>query len=268
MPGQWSRSRFWLCHFLHSRHEREPVPWDRGLTVNPALAAELLKWLKRRRTADTRIAWFLGLAVREDADDPAYIQALRLMFKERQHHDGLYGRLEAHLGAVAGSTVSQMGRPGGGRIRDFIRACLGPRFALSLLVLDHLMELAVLRICEQFSADPALRGVAAGVGSELNAHIALSSERLTWLYADFNFIRRNLRRLRLRLMCAAMLIMTRWRYRRLIRTALPSTWPFLTDTFRRFNRLLEQIVPYHRHTLRAVLLRQRQHPYDPHQFVP
>ena len=138
---------------------------------------------------------------------------------------------------------------------------LSQRFVISLMLLRSLLDLMFLMLVEPACHDRAVCGACSTIAIEKQAHIMFTSERLTLLYADFNFIRRNVRRLRLRIMWGALLLHSVYRHGRLIRAAGSTRWRFVITGFKRFARLLEQMAPYRREMLLAALRHQRQDPY-------
>lgn len=89
-PGEWSRSRHWHAHFLHHRHRRTRVVWDRPGQCDGQDVAHYLLRQVAGRGAD---AWIIDRAATRYPADPAYIQALRLLTAEQRHHDALIARL-------------------------------------------------------------------------------------------------------------------------------------------------------------------------------
>lgn len=255
--GEWPRSRYWLCHFLHNRHERPAIAWDGGPRLPSALARPLADWLawisqthqeSRRRLID----W----AVRQCAADPAYIQSLRLFVKEEQHHAALIERLLCQRGWA--------GRPCGWKraaARAIVRP-LGLRFELSMLLLTEIAALTLSRLLlPALNDDAAARGVAAQITHDHQCHIAFHAERLTTEFADFNFARRNLRRWRLRGMMAAATAGIALHHGRLLRALGATRRRYAQACHEHFERVLSRMVPYRREQLLAVLLEHRQQPY-------
>ncbi|MAE66145.1 MAG: hypothetical protein CMJ18_17890 [Phycisphaeraceae bacterium] len=217
----------------------------------------LARWLRSPREDVTTALWLVGRALPDCHRDPAYVQSLRLMAKERQYHRDLRRRLADQICPSPGH-----GRPASAsRGSALRRRLLGCRFEMSLLLLRDCAELILLDRLVERDADPTVTAVCRNLAKDKRAHIGFVAERLTALYADFNFIRRNLRRLRLRVMCAAVLTRDACRHWPLARRfGFPAT-ALLTEGARRFAYLLERITPYRRDALLAALLSQRSEPY-------
>ena len=143
---------------------------------------------------------------------------------------------------------------------------------LDLRILAMLPQLALgqsSRVASAFGSDVVLREVCQNLERDKQAHLAFAAERLATLYADFNFIRRNLRRLRLRLMWVVLLLAVVLRHGRLICACGISRRRFVLDGYEVFGRLLECMVPYRRDALMRLLLSQRQDPYaEPRRIAP
>lgn len=266
--AEWSRSRFWLGHFLYSRHDRPPVPWQGGAQLPTVLGPPLVRWLRGRLGRGEDFGpCMIAHAIHGHAQDPAYIQAVRLWVKERGHHRHLYQQL---IGCLAASPSQQLPACNslGRRILRWRFRLLGARFEMSVQLLDDLVDLAVLRAIDAIGTGPTVRGVCEIVRREKQAHLAFTRERLTLLYADFNFIRRNLRRLRLRTMCVALIWQVARQNGPLLHAAGTTRIRFMRQTFQQFSAVLEHMVPYRRQALLAALVDQRREPYaEPSQLT-
>jgi len=254
--GEWARSRYWLCHFLQSRHERVRIDWGVPPGVFLTCGSPVARWLARSAAAQAATgAWVIGQAVSRCGDDPAYIQSIRLLLREQRYHGQLMGRMlvRAQVAAApAGVTQDlfiKLGRP------------LGMRYTLSAMLLADLIEVAMLERLAQASDDAAVRGVCTGIIREKRSHIAFHTERLTKEFADFNFVRRNVRRLRLRAMFGAKLGRLLVEDRACIAALGCRPHLFVRDCWRRIVAVLEVMVPYHRDVLLAALLAQDRQPY-------
>ena len=255
LKREWSRSRFWLCHFMHNRHERITIAWRPRTPLAPALHRPVLGFLRSAAPAGHG-GWLIAQALAHCPGDPAYVQALRLFAKEEAQLHGLIDRLRAQQGDTRPAT-----RPVYAALVR-LRRSLGLRFELSALLLEELLDLAVFQLIHDAAADPTLRSACRQVLSDRRAHAAFHAERLTLEFADFNFLRRNLRRLRLRLFFALLLALVALRHGALIRAAGGNRLSFALTSWRAFQAILERVVPYHREALLAALLHQDQRPYD------
>ena len=264
---EWSRSRYWLIHFLHNRHERLTVDWQSRGATPPVW---LVRWLTAEMACDRNLhQWMIRQALRRCGGDPAFVQALRLWVKEEQFRTKLLARLLARIRIDAIPETADQRWPGA-----FWRA-LGLRFVLSLGLIRHVLDAHILALVRDDTDDPAMRVACEQLHQDRRAHIAFASERLTLEYADFNFIRRNARRWRLRMMFWVIIATTLVKHWGLIIAVRPdhrhsdvafcpqirAVTRFLQAGWLQFRNLLEAMVPYRRDVLLARLSDQQQRPY-------
>lgn len=254
--GEWSRSRFWLSYFLNSRHARPrvPDPTDGGGDLRDAALSWLAELVDRPGLARS---WVVRAAGEHHPADPAFVQCLRLIAREQQHHHDLVTR-------ISGGQPTPVRRVG----RDWLRP-LGVRFRLALQMLHDLLDVPLLHRLAQCAQDPALRTVAATLLAERQMHVAFTAEWLAAQFADFSFLRRNLRRWRVRGLFLALLAPRLFRHEALRRRLGLGRRAWAAAAIAQFERLLEQMVPYRRDELLALLTQQRDQPYDrPRQLMP
>ncbi len=286
--GEWTRSRYWHCHFLNSRHLRESIEFTPPRSADPGSQSRtafrhLADWLGLGRQADRH--WLVEATAHHARRDPALMQAVRLMVKEQEYHRDLLARLAPTASPPHPTTASEgSGEPAQTAPRPrpgYIRRLLGLRFELSRLMLWQVLHLELCRhiaAAEGYSppteatgdeqdarakpADAALAAVAGQWHRDLGNHLAFVAERLTDQYAEFNFIRRNLRRWRLRGMFLWMAGMMVLRGRGYLTALHVDRGALFMGAWRRFRRVLEHVVPYHRDALLAALLDQQSRPWD------
>jgi hypothetical protein len=255
-PGEWIRSRYWLCHFLHNRHVRgviEPVEQ----APPPRVARVLGLWLASLDAeAVARHRPMIDRAADCCPDDPAFVQCLRLFAREQQYHAALLRRI------VADPPPSPLPTRVARSLMHTARRELTVRYELSVVLIEQLVTLSLCRLTHQACADRGVRSIVRQIEHDARRHVAFTAERLTMEFADFNFVRRNLRRARLRGMALTALAFVARRYRGLIRAAGGSRRRFVAESFADFERVLERMVPYRRDALLARLLDQRERPFD------
>ncbi len=253
-PGEWSRSRFWLGHFLNARHRRPAVAWAQPAPGATTLIDNAVTWLGTvtGRTGLAR-AWVMRRAAERHAADPAFVQCLRLVVREQHHHRDLAAKLQARFDRTppAPAAVSADGlKP------------LGVRFRLSLQLLSDLADLATLEQVAATDDDAAMSVACTTILRERQMHVAFLAERLAAEFADFHFVRRNLRRWRVRAMFAGLLAARLIEQRGVLRALDVSPHAWVAQTWRHFEAVLERIVPYRRAELLRLLTSQRERPFD------
>ena len=255
---QWARSRYWLCHFLHNRHERVKIQWDAPADndMGDELRLAISHWLAWiSQTNGPARQRLIDWAVTDCASDPAYVQSIRLFVKEEQHHTTL---IERYL-----ALRSQPMQPGGlvrAAMRSVIRP-LGLRFELSVLLLSEIAVITMNRLLLPQVRDETLRSLLTQIIHDHQCHLSFHCERLTAEFADFNFVRRNLRRLRLRAMFATAFKGITLHHRALLKTTGCQPRDFASHCWSNFESILEHMVPYRREALLARLLDQSENPY-------
>ena len=267
--GEWSRSRYWLCYFLHNRHERTDIHWQSQTPSSASFESALSRWLGQSAQPATQLhqrRWLVGRAVNSLQSDPAYVQSLRLLVKEEQYHRDLVDHCLQRLSAQRQGPGPI--RKAGNYIWQTVRRTLGMRFELSVILLAQIITVALWRLVQGSpDIDSTIESASNQLLQDKRAHIDFHAERLTLEFVAFNFIRRNLRRWRLRVMFALLLALVIWRQRRLIRAAGASRLQFAAHSWSSFEGLLEKMVPYRRTALVNALLRQRQYPYEKQQHM-
>lgn len=263
---EWTRSRYWLCHFLHNRHERRklvfPAP-EIAQTPPP-----LQHWLAQQRLAATdhrHRQWMLSLAANSLGHDPAFIQSLRLLVREEQYHDQV---LAKWLGAAApgpGPSPAPISAPM--QAWHALRRTLGLRFELSILWMLGLVRLCLLQRSTQHAPQHLHREAAAQLIHDQQEHLHFIEEWLAMEFADFNFIRRNLRRLRLQLMLIALTFLLPLQHPKLLASLGWSLRDWTLVMWGQYLTRVERLVPYRRDALLKLMLNQREHPYDTPQVL-
>jgi|GEM_PF-1919367 len=262
--GEWSRSRYWLCHFLYSRHERTRINWSTPLQPQQvhATASTLKGMLERLIRPQAGMTDTINTAQDRCAQDPAFVQTLRLLDRERQFHRDLLLKLaRRHDASAALPVVSQVRK-------EMTASLLGIRYFLASLLLDDVLDLTLLeRFSQHWQDEPAKQACSQLMRDKAN-HAAYLRERLTMEYAEFNVFRRTLRRMRLRSLFAIHL-------RRLLKAdgatlqAMGvSRLAFARLAWRRFEVVLEMMVPYRRDRLMSALMSQHEKPYERAEHLP
>lgn len=261
---EWSRSRYWFCHFLQSRHTRPRISWDTPLSHAGRLTAEsTLHGMIHRLTApQAGIADIITTAQKRFGHDPAFVQSLRLLAKERQFHHGLLLQLQERHQPQALLPAMLQAR------KEMTASLLGIRYFLASLLLDDVLDLGLLKLTQQHWTDPAAQGVCQTLIRDKTAHATFLAERLTMEYADFNFVRRNLRRLRLRSLFFIHLRRMVRQDHALLAVAQVTPREFAHQSWQRFAAVLESMVPYRRDELMKSLRAQRELPYGDAREIP
>lgn len=255
-PDQWSRSRFWLCHFLHNRHIRRKVDWSAPLLPHARLAPEAIFGLQQRLHAPHQgLADLIEQAPHVYQRDPAFVQVLRLYLRERQWQEQLLEKVASRHSSDAAFT------PRATRRKRVTACVLGMRYFMASLLLDDILETVLLQHVIARLQDRPTAAALEQLLSDKQAHIAFLMEYLTLAYAEFNFVRRNLRRARLRGLFRIHLRRLLSREKPLLAAAAVSLHPFKRACTHAFEQTLEIIVPYKRDALLRTLAMQQDAPF-------
>lgn len=258
--GEWTRSRYWLAHFLRSRHERARIQFPAGGAPLCPAAMALLCDVAADPTSlrgVTQDAWLVAVLAHGETADPSFVQAVRLFVRERAYHRQL---AEVCL-AADGPSYARM--PSGLPVLAALalRRLLGPRFELASVWLGILLRQELFEAVVQMEQEPARMAMWRQLAGDGAAHLVFVRERLTMAFAEFNFLRRNLRRWRLRglfVLSLGWLVLCRGT---MVRDLAGSRRRFVTQAVRRFADELQRMVPYHREELLGALLAQRERPF-------
>lgn len=254
--NEWCRSRYWLGHFLYSRHERSKIVWQSAVGSDDDQRTRLRLLLEgglcARALGGERL---IHRAAADYAHDPAYVQSLRLVAKERAYGDTIIERLGERFG------ITSKPAPYKPPLAAWLVSVPGVRFEVASLLLHDLVNAALIELAMRDAADPATRCVRDALLRDHATHITFYAERLTMEFADFHFVRRNLRRYRLRAMFSAVVTRAIRRHEPLLTVTGLSADDFTRACWGQFNNVLERMVPYRRDALLAALMRQSEHPY-------
>ena len=222
--------------------------------------SDVTHWLQAEQHAQSRTDGLVtDRIVSRFSHDPAYVQSLRLLTKERAVHAKVAGQLTSRFAASPERTREKKPLKLG-RLARVVRG-MSIRFALSCIMLSDMVSVQLWEMASESTDDAALRDAATLVSRDRVRQAAFMRERLTMEFSDFNFIRRNLRRLRLRLMFSLIALLILWRHRRFIRQCGRPLSRMFVDSRAHFETALELIAPYKRDRLVQLLLSQREHPY-------
>ncbi len=246
--NSWCRSKYWLCHFLNTRHLRPKIDATHAATNNTPLHHFLEK---QNALPLFHSQWPINQTIQHHNQDPAFIQAIRLLAKEKQYHQSLRNNILTTL-----STPSTPYTPT--NIRSNIHKRFSLKFALSIDLIDQIIALTIYQSMAYARTQTPSPTPYQQLAKDTNNHITFYTEYLTYAYANFNFARRNLRRLRLRAMFITALHQTQ-------KTYTPILTPnFKASAWQTFEIAIHTMLPYRRTTLSQNLLRQEQAPYASH----
>jgi hypothetical protein len=165
----------WIEYFTHNRSQRIPIPWERGVAVEPGLRTPLARSLQRFQLGESGGGAHLARVASREGDTtgvPGYAAAIRLFLEEEREHAALMAKVLTALGAPPlrshwSNTIFRL-------------AC-----ALSGLHLELMVLLVTETIAKQYfsllyasSDDPVLKSVCAQIGLDEDGHIEFHCDAL------------------------------------------------------------------------------------------
>ena len=161
----------WLNYFQHNRDHRLPVPWDRGIHVEPHLRDPLIRSLQRFQVGESGE----GTHLRKQAAstrDATYEAAIGLFVKEEQEHARLMAGIIRGLG---GTLLSSHWSDG---CFILLRRLFGLHHELMVLLIPEIIAKRYFRALHDGTADPVCRAVFAQIQHDEEGHIAFHIDTL------------------------------------------------------------------------------------------
>lgn len=173
----------WLNYYLHNRTHRLPVPWERGIQVEPRLRAPLIRSLQKFQIGESGE----GRRLRAHAaktKDPAYIEAINLFIQEEQEHARLMAEILKRLDAplLTGDWTDHCFM--------FMRRCFGLHQELLVLLLPEMIARRYFLALRNGTSDPVLRTVFEQILRDEDGHVAFHVEYLRRAFERLSFSQR------------------------------------------------------------------------------
>ena len=244
--SHWCRSKYWLCHFLNTRHLRPKI-----ITPSQPINNNPLYYFLQKQNALPlfQSPWPINQAIHQHDQDPAFIQTIRLLAKKKTYLQTL------RINII--NTLTPPHTPYTPTHIRNIHSRFSLKFALSIDLIDQVIALTLY----QSQAQAPNHATYAQLTKDTNNHITFYTEYLTYAYANFNFVRRNLRRLRLR----AMFITALYQTQKIYTPLLPES--FKQDAWLIFESAIKTMLPYRRTTLTQNLRHQEKNPFATPQSI-
>jgi hypothetical protein len=173
----------WLNYFEHNRMNRPPVPWERGIEVEPHLRAPLIRSLQKFQLGESGEGRNLKRHARE-AGDATYAKAIDLFIKEEQEHSRLMGEI------LRGLNAPLIQKHWGDRCFVFLRHLFGLHQELMVLLLPEMIAKRYFRALHDGTRDPVLRAVFAQIARDEDGHLAFHVEYLRRAFEKMSFTRK------------------------------------------------------------------------------
>lgn len=193
----------WLNYFEQNRAHRPPVPWEKGIQVEPHLLAPLVRSLQKFQLGESGEGRKLKQHARETGD-PVYATAIHLFIGEEQEHSRLMGKVLRELNApLLKSDWSDW-------CFVSLRHLFGLHQELMVLLLPEMIAKRYFRALHDGTRDEVLRAVFSQIEQDEDGHLAFHIEYLRRAFKNMSFTRRMLAlitwRLAFRATCVAIML--------------------------------------------------------------
>ena len=175
----------WLNYFEHNRANRRPVPWEKGIEIEPQLRAPLIRSLQKFQLGESGEGRKLKGHARQTGDAD-YAAAIDLFIKEEQEHARLMGKI------LRGLDAPLLTSDWSDNCFVFLRQLFGLHQELLVLLLPEMIAKCYFRVLHDGTRDAVLRAVFAQIGQDEEGHLAFHMEYLRRAFEKMPFTKRIL----------------------------------------------------------------------------
>jgi hypothetical protein len=202
----------WLNYFERNRKQRQPIPWENGIQIEPHLRGPLIRSLQKFQIGESGE----GRKLRRHAaatKDETYAAAINLFIKEEQEHARLMAEILKRLDApLLQSHWSD-------RCFVWLRHLFGLHQELLVLLLPEMIAKVYFRALRDGTLDPVLRAVTAQIEHDENGHLAFHVEYLHRAFERLSFTQRIAAQIGWRIIYRATCLVVMFDHRDLLRAA-------------------------------------------------
>jgi hypothetical protein len=173
----------WLNYFEHNRANRPPVPWERGIEVEPHLRAPLIRSLQKFQLGESGEGRKLKSHAKKTGDE-TYAAAIRLFIGEEQEHARLMGKI------LRGLDAPLLENHWSDRCFVFMRQLFGLHQELMVLLLPEMIAKRYFRALHDGTRDPVLRAVFAQIAQDEDGHLGFHIEYLRRAFEKMPFTKK------------------------------------------------------------------------------
>jgi hypothetical protein len=173
----------WLDYFEHNRVNRLPVPWERGIEIEPHLRAPLIRSLQKFQLGESGEGRKLKSYARKTGD-AAYAAAIDLFIKEEQEHARLMGKILHELNAPL------IHKHWSDNCFVFMRQLFGLHQELMVLLLPEMIAKRYFRTLHDGTRDVVLGAVFAQIARDEEGHLAFHIEYLRRAFEKMSFTKK------------------------------------------------------------------------------
>lgn len=173
----------WLNYFQKNRINRPPVPWERGIEIEPHLRGPLIHSLQKFQLGESGDGRHLRKHVAAKGD-AVYAALIDLFIKEEQEHSRLMGEILKLLNApLLKSHWSD-------NCFILMRHFFGLNQELMVLLLPEMIAKHYFRALRDGTRNEVLRAVFAQIAQDEEGHLAFHVEYLRRAFAGMSFLDR------------------------------------------------------------------------------
>ena len=195
--------RPWLNYFEHNRANLQPVPWERGIEIEPHLRVPLIRSLQKFQLGESGEGRKLKSHAKKTGD-ATYAAAIQLFIGEEQEHARLMEKILRALDAPL------LKNHWSDRCFVFMRQMFGLHQELRVLLLPEMIAKSYFRALHDGTRDMVLRAVFAQIARDEEGHLAFHIEYLRRAFEKMPFTKKVLAlvlwRILFRATCAAVLL--------------------------------------------------------------
>jgi len=181
--NQKTNMQAWLNYFEHNRAQRDAIPWEKGIQIEPHLREPLIRSLQKFQIGESGE----GRKLRRHATgtgDQTYATAIELFVKEEQEHARLMAEVLKRLDApLLTSDWTD-------HCFVLLRHLFGLHQELFILLLPEMIAKRYFRALHDGTRDPVVRAVCAQILRDEDGHVAFHVEYLRRAFAELSFSRR------------------------------------------------------------------------------
>ncbi len=173
----------WLNYFEQNRANRSPVPWEKGINVEPHLRKPLIRSLQKFQLGESGEGRKLKSNARKTGD-ATYAVAIDLFIGEEQEHARLMANILRELNApLLASHWSD-------HCFIFMRQLFGLHQELMVLLLPEMIAKRYFRALHDGTNDAVLRAVFAQIARDEDGHLAFHIEYLRHAFEKISFTKK------------------------------------------------------------------------------
>ncbi|HVU28589.1 MAG TPA: ferritin-like domain-containing protein [Verrucomicrobiae bacterium] len=224
----------WLNYFEHNHVNRLPIPWERGIRVEPHLCAPLIRSLQKFQLGESGEGRKLKSHARKTGD-AIYAAAIDLFIKEEQEHARLMAEILRQLDAPL------IKKHWSDACFIFLRQLFGLHQELMVLLLPEMIAKRYFRVLYDGTRDEVLRAVFERIAQDEDGHLAFHVEYLRRAFEKMSFTKKILALIIWRIIFRATCIVVMFDHQKVLRAVNMNPRQFWNDCGQIFDEVVAGI---------------------------